>query len=210
MSNKPILVFIGCFIVIYGVLITPWPGWNEIYGQYFRSLAGWVFGRDEGGLVVTFKAHVMNHGFSTLGTQMILGNRYLIDSAGNGTVREVELDTRSIGWVPTALTIALIAASPIPWKRRIMALLIGLVLVHLFILFSLQVEIWDEYPALSLATFSPWFQRILDELDYTLLTQIGASFSVPVIIWALVTFCGRDAALFKSAASDTRAEQQPG
>ena len=119
---------------------------------------------------------------------MTLGNRSLADSSGNGKAEQIPLDTRSISWMPTALTIALILATPVPWRQRVWALVWGLLLVHAFILFSLQVWIWDESADVSLMSTPPFLQRILDEMDYTLLTQLGASFSVPILIWILVTF----------------------
>jgi hypothetical protein len=45
-------------------------------------------------------------------------------------------------------------------------------------------------------TLTPFWQAVIDNLDYTLLTQMGASFSVPVLIWILVTFRGEDGRVF--------------
>jgi len=47
---------------------------------------------------------------------MTLGNRALVDNSGKGLAEIVDLDTRSIGWMPTALTMALILATPVPWR----------------------------------------------------------------------------------------------
>jgi len=71
-------------------------------------------------------------------------------------------------------------------------LLWGLLLIHCFILFSLQTWIWDESPDLSLTTLSPFWKTVADDLEYTLVTQLGASFSVPVLIWILVTYRRED------------------
>jgi hypothetical protein len=98
------------------------------------------------------------------------------------------LDSRGIGWVPTALTLALIVATPIPWKRRAVAVIWGILLIHLFIGFSVAVHIWDESPNVSLGNLSPFWQKISDGLDYTLIVQYGASFYVPVLIWIIVVF----------------------
>ncbi len=159
------------FSVIFILLILPWPGWNEIYGSYFRGLGAAAFSSGDGQRIVQFAPYHLEHGFSSLDSSITLGNRALVDSSGKGKVKKSGLDSRSIGWVPTALTVL--------W---------GLVLVHAFILFSLQVWIWDDSPEVSLYTLSPLWQRILDEMKYALITQLGASFSVPIMIWILVTF----------------------
>jgi hypothetical protein len=188
MRPGPILGAVGRFAVIFGLLILPWPGWNPGYGSYFRALGQAAFTRQDGRQIVWLQPQPVRHDFSSLDTQMTLGNRDLIDPHGNGKAEIIGLDTRSIGWIPTALTMALILATPVPWRQRAWALLWGLLLVHAFILFSLQVWIWDESAALSLFRIPPVLQTILDGLEYTLLTQLGASFSVPILIWVLVTF----------------------
>jgi 4-amino-4-deoxy-L-arabinose transferase-like glycosyltransferase len=175
------------FAIIFGVFLIPWPGWNDLYSAYFRALGESVFGHTEEQRIVTFEPRHMEHGFSSLDTKMTLSNRALLDSSGHGRAKATTLDTRSIGWIPTALTLALILATPVSWKQRGWALVWGLVLVHLFILFSLQVWIWDYSADVSLMAPSPFLQRILDEMDYTLITQLGASFSVPILIWIVVT-----------------------
>ena len=192
MSSRPILVGLARFAVIFGLLILPWPGWNGIYGSYFRALGGAAFSRPDDRRMVWFEPHPVRHGFSSLDSQMTLGNRDLIDKSGHGLAEIMGLDTRSIGWMPTALTIALILATPVPWRQRGWALLWGLLLIHAFILFSLQVWIWDESSAVSLLAVPPVGQTILDALQYTLLTNIGAGFSVPLLIWILVTFRRED------------------
>jgi len=183
---------VGRFAVVFALLILPWPGWNDLYGTYFRALGQVAFSRTDDRRVVWFRPEHVQHGFSSLDTLMILGNRDLADSSGKGTAETTGLDTRSIGWTPTALTMALILATPVPWRQRFWALLWGMLLIHAFILFSLQVWIWDESRALSLIDFSPFSQTVLDELQYTLVAQLGASFSAPILIWILVTFRRED------------------
>ena len=189
---KQIAFAVALFIVIFGLLVFPWPGWNEIYGGYFRALGQAAFTREDGQRIVRFHPTHMQHGFSSLETEMALGNRALADSTGKGPGEVVTLDTRSIGWLPTALTIALILATPVPLRQRAWALLWGLLLIHAFILFSLQVWIWDYSSSVSLFKLSPFWQTFMDDLQYTLLQQLGASFSVPILIWILVTIRRED------------------
>jgi hypothetical protein len=195
--RDPVIGFVSRFVLIFGLLIAPWPGWNGLYGQYFREFGQMVFDRDEGKCMVHFVPNEGQAGLASLDTEMTLANRDLIDDQGKGLVKRSELDTRSIGWVPTALTMGLILATPIPWGRRILALLGGLILIHGFIIFSLQSCIWSNSPELSLMTLPPFWKEVADELDYTLMNQLGASFSVPVLIWILVAFCRKDALVGK-------------
>ena len=190
--RDPIVGFLLKFVLIFGLLIAPWPGWNDFYAGYFRGFGQLAFGASEGKRVVDFSPSKPEQLASGLDTQLTLGNRDLLDSRGKGSLKRVNLDTRSIGWVPTALTAALVLATPIPWRRRAMAFCGGILLVHLFILFSLQTWIWDNATDVSLMALTPPVQRVVSELDYTFITQLGASFSVPVVIWVVVTFRRRD------------------
>jgi hypothetical protein len=178
-------VFLLGFVVVFGLLIAPWPGWNEAYAQYFRG-----FGLGTGNRVVDFRPNTGPH--PELDTELRLGNRALADSTGRALIERTEIPSRSIGWVPTALTMALVLATPIPWRRRLTALLGALVLIHLFIFFSLQTWVWDNSPGVSLLTLSAFWQNVTDQMSYALINQLGASFSVPVIIWIVVTFRRQD------------------
>jgi hypothetical protein len=195
--RNPILLATAKFVFIFGLLIFPWPGWNQAYSGYFRGLGDAVFSRPDDQRIVLFRAKEMQHGFSSLDSQMVIGNRASVDSSGKGLSKVLSLDTRSIGWTPTALTIALILSTPVPWRQRGWALVWGVILIHVFILFSLQVAIWNQSPALSLLDLSPFWKEMVDALDYTLLVQLGASFSVPILIWILVTIRRQD--LFRIA-----------
>jgi len=198
-----IVRFLIRFVLIFGLLVLPWPGWNDLYGHAFRAVGNAVFAQDGEKRVLYFSAHRQTQGFSSVDTQITIGNRDLIDSNGKGLAALLGLDTRSVGWMPTALTIALIMSTPIPLQRRAWSLLWGLLLVHAFILFSVAVYIWDKSTTVSLDTLSPFYKPIADGLEYTLVTQMGISFSIPVLIWIAVMFRREDVG--KLALSQKRA-----
>jgi hypothetical protein len=185
------LKFLLRFLVIFGLLIAPWPGLNHAYSQYFQSLGQAVFNpSSESKRMVVFTP--ASGQIPVMDTRIVLENAELADASGKGLVKSTEIDTRSIGWVPTALTMALILATPIPWTRRLVALAGGVFLIHLFIFFSLQAWVWDNSPDLSLLTLSKFEERVVGELNYALMNQLGVSFTVPVVIWTLVTFRRQD------------------
>ncbi len=196
MKNKfwrdPAVLFALRFALVFGLLIAPWPNWNEMYGSYFRGLGQAAFSRDEGRRLVTFAPYAGTADARGLDTEITLGNRDHLSATGKILAKKGGFNTRSIGWVPTALTVALIVATPIPWRRRGWALFGGLVLVHAYILFSVQAWIWNNSTSLALLTLSNFGKQVVDDLDYTLIEQLGASFAVPVLVWILVTFNGHD------------------
>lgn len=186
---------LALFLLIYTLLIIPWPGWDELYGSYFRGLAGLVFTREDAPEKIEFERHILAHDFSVLNTQMILRHTVETGDPPREMLIRIALDTRSIGWLPTALTAALILASPIRWSRKLGALVAGLVLVHLLILFTLETCIWSKSSAIGILNLSPFWQRVADGLYNAFVVQLGISFTLPVLIWLLVCFRKRDAAL---------------
>jgi hypothetical protein len=190
-TRSPSIRFLLRFVVIFGVLIVPWPGLNQAYSQYFQSLGQMVFGTTGDGprKIVIGPSSGKRQGLDTL---IVLQNTALTAGEGKQTLRADEIDSRSIGWVPTAVTIALVLATPIPWTRRLIALGGGLVLIHLFIFLSLQSWIWNNSPSVSLLALSSFWQQAADALNYALMNQLGISFTVPVVIWTLVTFRRQD------------------
>ena len=178
--------FLFCFALYFGVLIVPWPGWNAFYGDYFRAIGRAVFPEGSGRWIIRFEAA---RGLRPpLETAITVANREQVRADGRGPAKTLGLDTRSVGWVPTALTLALILASPVPWKRRGRALLWGLTLVHIFIFLSVGCYIWNESASLGLANIPAFWKPVADGLEETLVTQLGASFVMPALIWLVVTF----------------------
>ena len=181
-----LLGFIGRLALIYTLLVLPWPGWSALYSRYFQALGRAAFVRDDGQRIVTFEPY-QDPADPRLDARAIVSNR---DRPGKKVY--MPFDTRGIGWIPTALTASLILATAVPWRRRLWALFWGLFWVHLFILVSVGVHLWRNSDRVGLVTFSEWGLYIADGFDYTLVTQLGTSFSVPVLIWILVTFRRRD------------------
>ena len=120
--RNQILGFLIRFVVVFGLLIFPSPAWNELYGKGFRAVGNAVFARDDEKCVLYFEGHRQTQGFSAVDTRINIGNRHLVDNNGKGPAAFLVLNTRSVGWLPTALTVALIVATPVPWWRRCWAL----------------------------------------------------------------------------------------
>lgn len=191
--------FLWRFALLYGVLIAPWPGFNENYGRCFRRVGEWVFAREEGLRLVHFEP-VPAPLCRGLDTRILLARRDQLDAHGSGPVRYLELDTRGVGWVPTALIVALIIATPVPWRRRGGALVAGFLAVQAFVVFSVADYIWNHSAEMGLVVHGSAWKRVVAGLEETLITQMGASFVVPVLLWLLITLRRHDVAEWRKSA----------
>jgi hypothetical protein len=192
--NKQLVRFLSCLALWYGLGITPWPGFNRAYGAYFRAVAGWMLAEDGDRRVVRFE-QTPEQGARVLDTRIVVASRESSASAGGHPAKILGLDSRAVGWVPTALVLALILSTPVPWSRRGWSVVGGWLAIHLFILFSVAVYVLNETGQMGGVSLDGWpamAKAVVDGLDETLITQMGASFVVPVAIWVTVTFRSGD------------------
>jgi len=182
--RKPVAAFTISLAIVYGLLIAPWPGWRATYGRLFRSMSEAAYGTEREPLIVRVRP-AENPPKPGIDTQFVLIKRSDIIPGGSAKARILGIDTRGVGWVPTALLLSLACATPLPWIRRASALLVGLVLVNAYVLFAVAADLWNQSAGLapiSFVTFRPALGNFLEE---TFLVQLGPSFAFPVLIWAL-------------------------
>ncbi len=189
-----IVRFLVLFAVIFCVLILPWPGWMEGYMAVFRTMGAWCFTRDGGEREVLFVDFPDKAARATF-MRIEIANRSLLQPDGSGPVRNLDFDVRRLGWMPPALLIALVLASPLPWKRRVVALCWGVLWVQLVVMTFLAFAIWNESSEVGLVTMSPFWKAIACEWQHNFIAQF--SLAAPVVLWLLVTFRSADAAFFK-------------
>ncbi len=187
--------FLLRFAAIYAFLIFPWPGGDAAYAAWFRTVTqiscqsfqpGW---------------HAETHALAPSETRP-LDTRYVIANTRAATnegvpARMLDLDSRGVGWIPTAWTMALILATPLSFRNRLIALATGLLLIHLFILFS----VWSLVANGSSDLFSApaWWRELTGALRYTLITQMGPGFVFPVLIWITVVLAANAKKIADSA-----------
>jgi hypothetical protein len=183
------LVRFAClFVLIYGAMIAPWPGWNTFYGDGFRLLCGTFLESTGPNRTVRFRASPPG---IPLDTEIVVADLGPKVADGRVKARLLRLDSRGVGWIPTALLFSLILSTPVPWKRRVWSLCLGMAAINAFIVFTAAVYIWNESvaPLGEGATATAWFVRWVGAgFEDTLVVQLGASFVVPSVLWLLVTF----------------------
>lgn len=181
--------FLLYFALVFALLAAPWPGWKKTYAQGLRGFGQALFGSLGSKAVVRFRANPEPH--PELDSVIYIGNKDQLDSAGRGKAANLTFNSRYIGFFPTALTVALILATPIPWRRRGWALLWGLLGIHAFIaaLFGIMIlAVLGSNPWLELVKPGAVWARPAIWLHDLFATYLGARFAVAVLIWFAVSF----------------------
>jgi hypothetical protein len=189
LQRRPVTRLFVALLIIYAVLMIPWPGLQGAYGALYRAAANVVF--------TSFGAHGEAN-FRALrppdaghDTEVTLVNR----RTDFLTKTTFTLSSRYNGYAPTALLLALILATPIPWARRWRAGLWGLLLVQGFIVARLLVVLLETFTRdndLALWELGSLGRRTVELLYHAFAGSLVAGFTVPVFIWIAVLLCRGD------------------
>ena len=118
-------------LLIYGFFAVPWPGVEAGYAALFRGGGNLVLREFGSRGLVRFQP--LQPPQRWWDTEMRLSIRNQAGSKG------VRFSSRYGGYMPTAVVVALILSTSLPWARRLWALLWGVLLVNLFVVGRLAV-----------------------------------------------------------------------
>lgn len=185
--------------VIYAGLMVPWPGLERGYAAIFRGMGNAFFARFwfwPDGTVRFLNLKDLKPGdlpaetpeiaaTGTFDTLMELRSR-----SAPGSLGYLRTSSRYVGYGPTVVVIALIAATPLPWARRLWALLWGLLFVHLFVVFRLTLTLlaggFAADKNYALFHLGPFWRGVLTHAESIFTDDPTVSFVVPALIWFLV------------------------
>lgn len=183
--SRRILAFALRFAVAYGLLVLAWPLVRPAYRQTYCALGNVLF---SGGEASTR--------FQSLGGSGGLDVQLVLTKRGPPPVTaRMQNSSRLVGYMPTVSLIALVIASPLPWKRRWRALLLGLLLVHVFVAFRMAIPIQNSFSnpdALQVHHPGPFGSWLLDVAERAFLSAPASAFVVPILLWVLVAFRRQD------------------
>ncbi|MDP1622590.1 MAG: hypothetical protein Q8M08_09670 [Bacteroidales bacterium] len=186
LRSKTLILFLIKALVIYGLLSAPLTIYDETYGTFYRKIAGFFFSNfRETGFVKfrEWKAPVTTH--------INLGNYNQVRPDGTSKTAYVDINTRYLGYIPTVLLISLVIASPVPWKRKLIALPVGLILVMCLILFKQWIALLslsEETPWLELTNFTGTRKTLLTFANRFISVTSSSVLYFVVAIWLFVTF----------------------
>ena len=199
---KQVIRFMCLFAVVYVLLVSPWPGLGAAYSMFYRKGAAFLFGSFGSKGVVLFRPS----GNSPYEIDMYFLDRERISADGKVNSLLVHHTCRYAAYRHIVSVIALILATPIPFRRRAKALFWGLILMHCFIVLKLMVLIsytFNNEP-LSLLALNPFSERLLFVTHQLIIDSVSFNFIAPVFIWILVSFRREDWAMLVSGQQQTQ------
>lgn len=107
----------------------------------------------------------------------------LLSGPEPAAVRGTRLSSRSLGWMPVAMTLALALATPLDWRRRVKAIGMGVCGMNLLTLLSISLLVLiagqDEH--------TPAWQRVTVSIGCQLLvSNLWVSFVGPILLWLVL------------------------
>jgi hypothetical protein len=183
--RKVILLFFVKIALFYALFLIPWPGVREAYATLFRAGGNLLFRTiGEHGRVYFEPMEITGSLFSAYDTNVRIENR---QKGIRGAIPGI--NTRLMGYLPTAFGVGLILATPVPWRRRLVALCLGVALISAF----LALELWlvllstlSNPREFNLVALPPWGRTLLGAVLRVVHSSPVTAYVVPVVVWAIV------------------------
>ncbi len=180
-SAKKIVVSVLIFVLVYTFLLLPQVNVNKYYAELFCSVGNFIFEDFPRG------------GFVNLKTQSDKGKNDIAlfiskaDWMEGSKIKGVTTNKASdrIGYLITAFFIALTLATPVSWKRKTIALVLGFVIVTAFVMLKLYIIILQSF------TLVNWFDLFQETSEKETIQFWYSRFAAPatygysfvIIVW---------------------------
>jgi len=181
-----VLRFFCLFMLVFVLLMAPWPGLRAFYSKVYRAGGAFLFGSScSNGIVQFCKSNDLEYD-----VEIYIFNR---DEARK-TGKVVHYSTRYGEYMNIAFMSALILATPISCKRRTKALFWGLILINFFFVFKLAVLVIFHFSTEPVFIFvlTPFWEQVWSIIYRELVVNRTFGFIASVFIWVLVSFRRED------------------
>lgn len=189
---KTLLKFILIFAVVYGILILPNLG--KVYAGFIRSQGEFFFGSFRKNGVVRFEPNQEVKNKWEFRNKMFLFNQlHFVHSQRTGaSYTKIKVYSSWYqNYLFIALFLSLTIATPIVWKRKLIALAAGFLLLHVYVLFTFYIHLlykFNSYPDLEVVHLSSFGQKVVNLLYPILVLSPGSGLFMAVLIWMVVCF----------------------
>lgn len=185
--GKQIVWFFVRFLIVYGLLMAPWPGLQVAYRKLLTTGGDFVFGSS--GFPEGKRFHAVDDK-GEADTKIFVRHRRV-----SGLV-SMNINSRQVGYLPTVVLTSLILATPILLWRRVRAFFWGFLLVNGFVVCRLAIMLL--YSANKDLTVSAqptvWAKTVAAGVLFVGVGQ-PLSYIVPILIWVLIALRRDDLAM---------------
>ena len=184
--SKTLLLFLLKSVIIYTLLSLPFSFYDGHMEIFTGKIAGTFFGKfREGGFVLFSETKEPTK------THINAGIYAYTRPDGSCDTATDDIISRYLGYIPTILLISLVLSSPVPWRRRLVALAAGLFLVTMLILLKqwisllwlCEINTWLKFPH-----FTGIGKKLLSFANTFIAASSSTLLYFVVAIWLLVTF----------------------
>ena len=186
LSPSRIVYFFIRLVLIYGLFILPWPGVRSAYASFYRTCGSLAFGGLVPGGHVQFQPLPYQPGGPDTRIQ------YVNLQTGEEVSRKGS--SRNPAYRQTVFLISLILATPVSWRRKLLTLCWGLLLMHLAIFCKLFIMTLDGFSIVGVTLWgsaSSW-NKALTQASKMAVHDVVMLTLIPVFIWILVSFRRKD------------------
>lgn len=184
LNKKQLLIALAIFLGVYLFLVLPNFGMAAKYADFYRKQAYSLFHEiGENGFIV-FEPHEDN---GSDDTRVYLANKTLADQKGNVSSAPYNISTRILGYLPSALLLALFAATPVKVWKRFALMAAGFLVLQVILMGFLYIMLLDMYIK------TPWLKMYQDMgagskktvsfISETLIHGMGLNNFLVVLIW---------------------------
>ena len=187
LSPKRVAGFFIRFLLVFVVLMAPWPRVDVAYATVYQTVANVLFARFFSDGLVRFDPSPTPARDRQL--EVTLENRR------TGVAVIFPFNSRTQGYKPTAFVLALILATPIRWSRRWRALLWGFLCVNGYVILKATLFLFAGFSGdaeLAPFTLGVIGTKILVYLHWVVIASFAGWLILPLPIWALVSFRRKD------------------
>jgi hypothetical protein len=170
--------FIVRLFAWYLAFTLPWPLVENAYAWAFRACGNALFARFGDDQWARFVPAEEQTGFAD--TTIRFGYHRMKGEW------QFYFSPRTLAFVPTATTAALVFATPAGWRRRTTMLVAALILVHGFITLRIVVVLYTGFAAGSPGRLPEWWTATLSFLWEALCGSTAGCSLVPVVTWLVV------------------------
>ncbi len=186
LKRKALIRFFISAILLYAFFSLPISFFRDEYAKFYRATATKLFSDfREDGFVRFDKLN------EELDTRIGIGNKKLLDENNRTQLLYSPLSSKSIGYLPTILFISLLLASPISWRRKLPAFIIGFCLTTSIVMFKTWIRILYLAESTSWLQLSTYSDSNIEKIKFIYLNF--ANYPAPSLflvtaIWMMVCF----------------------